>query len=183
MSRAFAVIAGLSLLCGCRTGPSQTVRGPSDPDSTILGAWQIGICPTTCTPSDSDAMVATAQIVLTPFTWDAEQPSQPADSVNPSAIPLHPVNGCFEVTRRSDEGAEYVGITPRGSFNWTRDSSGVIHFTLYRSPDAGYGVRAVFRKGSVVGEGGSWGFRAGERGPREMIVGGRSSTDPFMLCH
>lgn len=69
-----------------------------------------------------------------------------------------PADGCFTLQVHHQLDDSYAGIAERGTLAWHYPTSDtLIHFALYRSPDAGYEVelRPIGRR--LVGTGHSWG--------------------------
>ena len=83
----------------------------------------------------------------------------------------HSIDGCFSVTLRQRQDDSYAGIAPWGLFAWREDKSGEFRFSLYRSPDAGYTVKARASGDLLTGSGESWGVGVTEiAAPQDSVL-------------
>ena len=148
--------------------------------ASAAGTYDMAICRgTPCTPRDSVAGYVLATVVLLDSAG-AVAADMPPERWEPGRRST----GCMVVRhRRSVVGDSYAGITTREYFIW-RDSAEHVYFPLYRSPDAGYSVRARATPTGLAGIGVSWGVGAAEiNAPRDTVAATRTGPAVRLRCH
>ena len=153
---------------------------------SVTGTYTIALCRARCTPDRPAGAYATGFLVLA------------ADSIVLGAVPparrreieearyylgTGAPNGCFSLRRNARVGNSYAGLLPVAQTTWRGDSTGTVHFVLYRSPDAGYDVRAVIKDGVLRGVGRSWGVGEAQiDAPADVVVGRRLGPPDARRC-
>ncbi len=185
----YATTIAALLAAGC-SQPAQEEASPSDTgaggvyrsalsasaEQNVAGTFRFLVCRSRCAFTDTASAYAVGELVL--FS-DEPVPALPTSRYAGGAV----ANGCFRVRKRQDLPDTYLGIDRGSPFRWTREPSGGIRFSLYRSPDAGYPVRAVVVGDSLIGAGTSEGVGIAEiSAPDDYIVGRRVGAADPALC-
>src|SRR5690349_5277762 len=118
MKRGVAIAA--ALLLASASALSGEVHGYQVP-----GTYQLSICKSGCSPTDSRRAFSTVVVVLSMRPHSDAEPRPPGD-------------GCFAVTNRTKAGSGVQRET-LGKTAWTIDG-GKLRFTLSHAPDVGYDV-------------------------------------------
>jgi hypothetical protein len=156
MKRDFAFAA--ILLFGSAAAMTGEVHGYQVP-----GTYQLSICKSGCSPTDSRRAFSTVVVVLSMRPLADREPRPPGE-------------GCFAVTNLRETGS-YVQLETLGKTEWTiRD--GKLDFTLFHSPDARYDVELEINGYEVRGTGRSRGAGLADPGRRKDLVVGYRSTPP-----
>lgn len=144
----------------------------------VTGTYAFAVCRggRACRVDAPDGAYAAGTLVLLPAA-DAARHGVPDAEWEGAA------NGCFRVALRRDPGHTYLGLTPAGGVVWRRDATGAFAVHLYRSPDAGYELRAVVLADTLVGVGASWGAGAAAIvAPDDHVVGRRTGPPDPTAC-
>lgn len=126
-------------------------------DSDVVGTYQLLICKSDCSFQNTGAAVARGTIVL--FLDPLRD--KDVDKLDPY-LPLSvgaPPRACFHGVQSKHSGT-YAFIQKTGVTAWSF-KNGKLEFSLYHSPDAGYGVTLRLRGDILSGKGQSWGGGVG----------------------
>jgi hypothetical protein len=134
----------------------------------VPGTYQLSICKSGCSPTDSRRAFSTVVVVL---------------SMRPLADgePRPPGEGCFAVTNLRKTGS-YVQLETLGKTQWTIED-GKLKFALFHSPDARYDVELEMDGYEVRGAGRSRGAGLAYPGHlKDQVVGYRMTPPDMAAC-
>lgn len=186
------LLAGVLTAVACSPGeharaPEQAVvmDAPIDINS-VAGTYNLRVCRMACPPPGATspaqgALLRRETLILTsgPTGFDARR-----DSVGLllSGFFRGPGNGCYTLAIMREDLPSYAYTL--GRTHWELDSTRrMITFSLFSSPDAGYGVRATLRDGVLRGEGESSGAGAAAVDyPVDVVEGERVGPPDLTPC-
>ena len=173
--------------------PARTSGGIRQPEQAIdprsvVGTYELQVCRLAC-PANADratgrvvgATLRRGYLILSDTPTGFEQ-RRDSIGILLGGFIRPPSNGCYKLDIVRADLPSYAYTL--GGTHWELDSSGTrIDFGLYDSPDAGYGVSATVRDGTLRGTGESWGAGAAAVDyPADVIEGRRVGPADLGLC-
>ena len=158
------------------------------PPVSPVGTYRIAVCPPgPCAPDDSLHAFAFGYLVLSDAALEtATLPDSARLGLQWFSFDGVP-NGCFILARggapHSNQRGSFAGAGEVGATRWDTAGTGALHFSLYRSPDAGHGVSAIVTPDGLRGRGKSWGAGVVEVAwPPDTVVALRVGPPDFARC-
>jgi len=149
-------------------------------DSDVIGTYQLLICKSDCSFQNTAAALARGTIVLFRAPLREKEVEKLDPYYRPTRVGVAP-RACFHGVQ-SKHSDTYAFNLETGVTAWSF-KNGKLEFSLYQSPDAGYGVSLRLRGDVLSGKGQSWGGGVG--GPEfspDVVIGRRVGAPNISAC-
>ena len=169
-----------------RPGKDTAMLADSINPASVPGTYDIRVCRMACPPDSASplsqgALLRRGILVLTggPTGFDGRRDSV---GILLSGFFPKPGNGCYKLAIVREDPPSYAYTL--GGTHWQIDSTGrAIDFSLFNSPDAGYGVHATLVNGVLHAKGESWGAGAAAVDyPPDVVQGRRVGPPDLAPC-